>query len=245
MLIQSVSSASSATSVPSVLLIENDVEWCHSISTYLSGFDFSVESINDGKNALEQITSLDPEVVILEANLPGKNGFEICRDLRASGNSVPLMVLGNNNEDIDHVLGLELGADDYQAKPIQPRVLLARIKALIRRTQGGEANTNENVLQFGKLRIQITNREVKVGDRRIELTPAEFDLLWLLASNAGQVMHRNDILKALRGLPLSEGDRSVDARLYRLRRRFEGIQEADSKIKSVRPHGYMFCLEPW
>ena len=156
-------------------------------------------------------------------------------------------------EDFDEVLGLELGADDYLAKPIQPRVLLARIKAAMRRlhshtngTQGAQHVANsDDVLEFGRLRIHGPNREVTLGERRIELSPAELDLLWLLASNAGKVMQRSDILKSLRGLHYSGADRSVDARLYRLRKRFSAESESAWKIKTVRPHGYMFCMEPW
>lgn len=129
---------------------------------------------------------------------------------------------------------------------MQPRVLLARIKAITRRLHAQTASAVEGeALQFCRLFIHGLNREVTLGDHRIELSPAEFDLLWLLASNAGKVMQRHDILKSLHGLHYSGADRSVDARLYRLRRRFGADNEASWKIKTVRPHGYMFCQEPW
>ena len=229
-----------------VLLVEDDADLCRAVAEYLgkNGLEVSVEGRGD--NAVARIVDERPDVVLLDVMLPGKDGFEVCRELRSAGNSVPIIILTAKEEDFDQVLGLELGADDYLAKPVQPRVLLARIKAITRRAQGNSpAAADGEMLQFGRLKIHGVNREVILEDKRIELTPAEFDLLWLLASNAGKVMQRNDILKSLRGLHYNGADRSVDARLYRLRRRFSQDKDASWRIKTVRPHGYMFCLEPW
>ena len=229
-----------------VLLVEDDADLCRAVAEYLgkNGLEVSVEGRGD--NAVARIVDERPDVVLLDVMLPGKDGFEVCRELRSAGNSVPIIILTAKEEDFDQVLGLELGADDYLAKPVQPRVLLARIKAITRRAQGhSPAAADGEMLQFGRLKIHGVNREVILEDKRIELTPAEFDLLWLLASNAGKVMQRNDILKSLRGLHYNGADRSVDARLYRLRRRFSQDKDASWRIKTVRPHGYMFCLEPW
>lgn len=229
-----------------ILLVEDDVELSCAIGDYLKKHGIELATETRGDRARERIADEKPDLVILDVMLPGKDGFDVCRELRASGNNVPVIILTAREEDFDQVLGLELGADDYLAKPIQPRVLLARIKAMRRRNQGGEANAErENVLQFGRLKIHGTNREVTLGEQRIELSPAEFDLLWLLASNAGKVMQRNEILKSLRGLYYNGADRSVDARLYRLRRRFGDEKRSSWKIKTVRPQGYMFCVEPW
>lgn len=229
-----------------VLLVEDDAELARAISEYLTkqGMEVSVEGRGD--RAAQKITESKPDLVILDVMLPGKDGFEVCRELRGAGNKVAIIILTAKEEDFDQVLGLELGADDYLAKPVQPRILLARIKAITRRLHSASSNANEgNVLQFGRLCIHGIDREVTLDDRRIDLSPAEFDLLWLLATNAGKVMQRNDILRALRGLHYSGADRSVDARLYRLRRRFGDDKDASWKIKTVRPHGYMFCQEPW
>ncbi|MEQ1517138.1 MAG: response regulator [Usitatibacteraceae bacterium] len=229
-----------------ILLVEDDADLCSAISDYLGKQGVSVVVEGRGDRALARIAEVQPDLVILDVMLPGKDGFDVCRDLRGSGSTVPVIILTAKEEDFDQVLGLELGADDYLAKPVQPRVLLARIKAITRRVQAIASSASEGeLLQFGRLRIHGLNREVMLGDRRIELSPAEFDLLWLLANNAGKVMQRNDILKSLRGLHYSGADRSVDARLYRLRRRFGTDKEASWKIKTVRPHGYMFCMEPW
>ena len=204
-----------------LLLVDDDAELCRAVSDYLGkqGIVVLVEGRGDG--ALKRVVDDKPDLVILDVMLPGKDGFDVCREIRAAGHSVPIIILTAKEEDFDQVLGLELGADDYLAKPVQPRVLLARIKAITRRLHGhGASHADGEVLQFGRLRIHGVNREVALDDKRIELSPAEFDLLWLLACNAGRVMQRNDILKALRGLHYSGADRSVDARLYRLRRRF-------------------------
>ena len=229
-----------------LLLVDDDAELCRAVSDYLGkqGIVVLVEGRGDG--ALKRVVDDKPDLVILDVMLPGKDGFDVCREIRAAGHSVPIIILTAKEEDFDQVLGLELGADDYLAKPVQPRVLLARIKAITRRLHGhGSNHADGEVLQFGRLRIHGVNREVALDDKRIELSPAEFDLLWLLACNAGRVMQRNDILKALRGLHYSGADRSVDARLYRLRRRFGDEKKAAWQIKTVRPHGYMFCQEPW
>ncbi|MEO8102289.1 MAG: response regulator [Betaproteobacteria bacterium] len=229
-----------------VLLVDDDAELCRAIADYLGKQGILVSIEGRGDHALKRVTEDKPDLVILDVMLPGKDGFDVCREIRGSGNAVPIIILTAKEEDFDQVLGLELGADDYLAKPVQPRVLLARIKAITRRLHGHPAGAVDgDILQFGRLRIHGVNREVVLDEKRIELSPAEFDLLWLLASNAGRVMQRNDILKSLRGLHYSNADRSVDARLYRLRRRFGEDKEAGWKIKTVRPHGYMFCLEPW
>lgn len=239
--------AAAHSDTTTVLLIEDDHDLSAAIAEYLGKQGIRVQVEARGDRALARIAELQPDLVILDVMLPGMDGFEICRELRGHGNPVPVIILTAKEDDFDQVLGLELGADDYLAKPVQPRVLLARIKAITRRAHGQQlqAAHNADVLQFGRLKIHGIDREVVLGERRVELSPAEFDLLWLLANNAGKVMQRNDILKSLRGLHYSGADRSVDARLYRLRRRFGDETEAAWKIKTVRPHGYMFCQEPW
>jgi two-component system, OmpR family, response regulator len=229
-----------------VLLIEDDVALAEAIADYLTrqGMEVSIENRGDG--AMARVEQCRPDLVILDVMLPGKDGLEVCRELRGRNLSVPVLMLTAKDEDIDQVLGLEMGADDYLSKPVQPRVLLARIKAITRRAHAtAHREGTTDILQFGRLRVHGSNREVTLGDERIELSPAEFDLLWLLASNAGKVMQRGEILKSLRGLHYNGADRSVDARLYRLRRRFGADNEASWKIKTVRPHGYMFCKDAW
>jgi two-component system OmpR family response regulator/two-component system response regulator RstA len=236
----------SAAANATILIVEDDADLAHAVSDYLRKHGFTTLVEPRGDAALERIRSEHPDLVILDVMLPGRDGFSICRDLRAHGDRTPVMMLTARDEDFDEVLGLEIGADDYVTKPVEPRVLVAHVKAMLRRATGGASATSEEIeLTFGRLRIHGINREVVLGSERIELSPAEFDLLWMLASHAGTVLQRNDILKSLRGLSYNGADRSVDARLYRLRRRFGDEKWAASRIKTIRPQGYMFSTEPW
>ena len=224
-----------------ILLVEDDTGLASLIAAYLAKHDIEVISETRGDRALQRILQEQPQLVVLDVMLPGKDGFEICRELRAQGNETPVVMLTAREEDFDQVLGLELGADDYLAKPVQPRVLLAHIKAILRRMGNAErAHADRGVLQFGTLCIHQVAREVTLSGRNVELTTAEFDLLWLLASNAGKVLKRNEIIKALRGLDYDGTDRSIDARISRLRRKLDDDVESSSRIKTIRPQGYMF-----
>jgi two-component system, OmpR family, response regulator len=233
-----------------VLMVDDDRDLCQAVCEYLQRQGVTVASEHDGEHLLSRIEAFRPDLIILDVMLPGRDGFEVCRALRAHDIKLPILMMTAKDEVFDQLLGLELGADTYLAKPVLPRVLLAHIRAAIRRTKGSlSAMSPEqgatNSLRFGKLLIDGVNREVTLANERIKLSTAEFDLLWLLASNAGQVLSRDDILRELRGLRYASFDRSIDARLYRLRKRFEPSHEATHKIKTVRPHGYMFCLDDW
>ena len=152
------------------------------------------------------------------------------------------------DEDLDQILGLELGADDYIAKPVQPRLLLARIKALLRRaptTQDSDSENADGELAFGSFRISQATRSTHLGSESIELTTAEFDLLWLLASHAGSVLSRDDLLQQLRGIGFDGLDRSIDARISRLRRKLGDDPENPTRIKTVRGKGYLFSKHDW
>jgi len=229
-----------------VLIIEDDVELARLTAEYLEKRNIRVAIEHRGDDALARIAREQPHLIVLDVMLPGMDGFDICRALRTQGSEVPIIMLTARDEDIDQVLGLEMGADDYLAKPVQPRVLLAHIKAILRRSTT-QANTvaNGDSLQFGQLRISRTSREVKIGNRQVDLTTAEFDLLWLLACNAGRVLPRNEILKSLRGLDYDGIDRSIDSRVSRLRRKLGDDAIGSTHIKTVRPHGYLFSPSAW
>ena len=229
-----------------VLIVEDDVELASLTAEYLQKRGLLVEIEHRGDRALARIESVKPHVVVLDVMLPGGDGFEICRELRAQGSDVPIIMLTARDEDIDQVLGLEMGADDYLAKPVQPRVLLAHIKAILRRSTAQEKPASgTSSLQFGQLHISKIARDVRIGASVVDLTTAEFDLLWLLATNAGRVMPRNEILKALRGLEYDGIDRSIDSRISRLRRKLGDGAIAAAHIKTVRPHGYLFSPAAW
>lgn len=237
----------SATGQPfHIMVIEDDVELARLTAEYLEKRGIKVSVEHRGDEALARIAREQPHLLVLDVMLPGIDGFDICRQLRSQGSDIPIVMLTARDEDIDQVLGLEMGADDYLSKPVQPRVLLAHIKAILRRSTSQEKIvTDGESLQFGQLRISRNSREVKLGADQIDLTTAEFDLLWLLAANAGRVLPRNEILKALRGLDYDGIDRSIDSRVSRLRRKLGDDAIASAHIKTVRPHGYLFSPNAW
>jgi two-component system, OmpR family, response regulator len=237
-----------------ILLVEDDVGLARLTAEYLGNRHLDVEVLHHGERALARLSEQRAEqaihLVVLDVMLPGKDGFEICRSLRQAGNDIPILMLTARDEDIDQVLGLELGADDYLTKPVQPRLLLAHIKAILRRLkptrlQDQHDTASVDVLNFGALTISRVARDVLLGDEVIDLTTAEFDLLWLLASNAGRVLSRNEILRELRGLDYDGIDRSIDSRVSRLRRKLGDEAITSAHIKTVRPHGYLFSPADW
>jgi len=179
--------------------------------------------------------------------LPGEDGLGVCRRVRPEYTG-PILMLTARTDDMDQVVGLEMGADDYVSKPVRPRVLLARVRALLRRATGGEelvevAGDDESRIQFGDLVIDNAMREAWLRDESIDLTSAEFDLLWLLASNAGRVLTREEIFTALRGIEYDGQDRSIDVRVSRIRPKVGDDPMHPRRIKTVRSKGYLFVKE--
>jgi two-component system OmpR family response regulator/two-component system response regulator RstA len=230
-----------------ILLVEDDDRLAKLTAEYLQKNEFEVAIEARGDTAEARILADDPDLVILDIMLPGKDGFEVCRSVRARYKGVILMLTARD-EDLDQILGLELGADDYLSKPVQPRLLLARIKALLRRTPalaGGQDGNAVAELSFGSFRISQAMRSVMLGGETIDLTTAEFDLLWLLALHAGSVLSRDDLLQQLRGIGFDGLDRSIDARISRLRRKLSDDPENPTRIKTVRGKGYLFSKHDW
>lgn len=241
-----------------ILIIEDDNRLANLIQIYLSRHEYQVECHGRGDTAEEAIRQLNPQLIILDVMLPGKSGFEICRDIRTWFNGY-ILIMTASEDDIDEIVGLELGADDYLAKPIEPRLLLARIRALLRRKPidgsiGGQHQSidatytsplisHDNTLLFGNLEINYENRKVTLGQQEVDLTTAEFDLLWLLASHAGQTLSRDDIFSQVRGIDFDGMDRSIDARVSRLRRKLLDDPDNPNRIKTVRGKGYLFLRE--
>ncbi|MDR1936005.1 MAG: winged helix-turn-helix domain-containing protein [Candidatus Accumulibacter sp.] len=233
-----------------ILLVEDDDRLAKLTAEYLKKNDFDVTIEVRGDTAETRILADDPDLVILDIMLPGKDGFEVCSSVRARYKGVILMLTARD-EDLDQILGLELGADDYLTKPVQPRLLLARIKALLRRTPAaygsadGHEQDDEAELSFGNFRISQATRSTYLGDEMIDLTTAEFDLLWLLALHAGNILSRDDLLQQLRGIGFDGLDRSIDARISRLRRKLGDDPENPTRIKTVRGKGYLFSKHDW
>ena len=231
-----------------ILLVEDDTRLAELTAEYLRKNDLEVTIEPRGDTAEKRILELQPDLVILDVMLPGKDGFEVCRSVRAQYRGVILMLTARD-EDFDQILGLEMGADDYIAKPVQPRVLLARIKALLRRRPAADAASSpggdDESQVFGQFRISQVTRNASLAGQTIDLTTAEFDLLWLLASHAGNVLSRDDLLQELRGIGFDGLDRSIDARISRLRKKLNDDPENPTRIKTVRGKGYLFSKHDW
>src|SRR3954468_22559553 len=230
-----------------VLLVEDDERLAELISEYLGRNGLEMHWFRRGDGAVEKAHDLSPDLLLLDVMLPGVDGFEICRELRARGATLPIVFLTARDEDFDRVVGLELGADEFIPKPVQPRVLLAHVRALLRRAgmQERSGAASSDSLVFGALEIALASREVRLRGAPVDLTSSEFDLLWLLARHAGKVLSRNDILNKLRSLDYDGSDRSVDCRIYRLRRKLGDLADSAERIKTIRNVGYLFSPTSW
>ena len=228
-----------------ILIVEDDQRLADLTREYLEGNGLQVSIESDGGQAVARILKERPDLVVLDLMLPGEDGLSICRKLRGQYEG-PILMLTARTDDMDQVLGLELGADDYVCKPVRPRVLLARIRALLRRSEVvAEVPVVENQrrLEFGPLVIDNAMREAWLNERSIELTSAEFDLLWLLAVNAGRILSREEIFNSLRGIEYDGQDRSIDVRISRIRPKIGDDPMHPRLIKTVRSKGYLFVRE--
>ena len=236
-----------------LMVIEDDFELASLIGDYLSKHGFVVEIVADGAQAAKAIVAQQPDFVLLDIMLPSMTGMEVCKQVRPHYTG-PIIMLTALDEDMDQMLGLELGADDYIIKPVQPRLLLSRIRALLRRVQTPLPSTllstpmgepykdnNTDTVQVAELTISLRDRIVRQHGIQLELTTAEFELLLMLAKEAGQVVSRDLIIKQLRGLDYDGLDRSIDRRISRLRKKLE-VPNQQAKIKTIRGKGYQLCL---
>lgn len=227
-----------------LFLVEDDIELASLTQAYLEKEGFTIIVALDGEFAVEQIIEAQPDCVLLDIMLPNKDGFTICKELRNQHISYdgPILMLTARDEDIDQLLGLELGADDYVTKPVKPRLLLARIQNLLRRVNPTPTVAQTSTLTFDDLVIEPSSRSVHLDKKLVDLGTTEFDLLYLLASHAGKILSRDDILKHLRGISYDGTDRSIDLRISRLRKKlFNETNNETQKIKTVRGKGYLFA----
>ena len=230
-----------------LLLIDDDLRLAGMVADYLGASGYRVQHAADGESGLAHLAREVPALVILDWMLPGIDGLEVCRRIRALGGAaarVPVLMLSARGEPTDRIIGLEIGADDYLAKPFEPRELLARIRALLRRQEtlvGGPPETAR--LQFGSLEIDRDAREVRVRGQLCELTSYQFDLLVVLAERAGRVLTRDQIMEAVRGRELDAFDRSIDVHMGRIRAAIEDDVKAPKRILTVRGVGYVFARQ--
>lgn len=226
-----------------ILLVEDDQRLATLVQSFLQQHGLDVEVCDNGLDADSVCRDFAPDAVVLDLMLPGQDGFAVCRNLRQWYKS-PILMLTAKQSDIDQVLGLELGADDYVVKPVEPRVLLARIHALLRRSQPNQP-LDSSRLSFGKLQLSQSAREAYYQGELVELTSYEFDLLWMLAQNAGQTVRREAIHKQIIGREYDGLDRTVDVRVSHLRRKLGDNAETPFRIKTVWGKGYLFVADAW
>ena len=226
-----------------IVLVEDDQRLANLVKKFLEQNNFKVSVIDRGDKAIDFIFEHSPDLLILDIMLPYLDGFSICRKIRHKFTN-PILFLTAKDSDFDHVLGLEMGADDYIIKPIEPHVLLARINTLFRRASG-KALTNSPLLSFGKLSINKNSRIVIYDDNKVDLTSHEFELLWLLASKAGEVQSRDFIHKKMIGREYDGLDRSVDVRISRLRKKLFDNTETPYRSITIWGKGYLFSATAW
>jgi DNA-binding response OmpR family regulator len=235
-----------------LLLVEDDARLAEHTAEYLRDHEAEVEVVGDGLQGLERAASGEHDLVLLDVMLPGLDGLEVCRRLRQRS-PIPVIMLTARGDEIDRVVGLELGADDYVPKPFSPRELLARVRAVLRRQPGPRAVASDPLrLEIGPLRIDRERHTVQVEDQALELTAYQFDLLWVLASSAGKVIGREQLfgqVRQLRGEPRIEFDpavdRSIDVHLSKVRAALGSVSEAaKALIRTVRGVGYVLSDEP-
>jgi len=224
-----------------VMLVEDDARLAQLITEYLSGYEFTVEVVTRGDQALSGFKEIAPDLVVLDLMLPGLDGMVVCRQIRETS-TVPILILTAREDSYDEVSLLEQGADDFVNKPVQPRVLLARLRALLRRSQG-KGGADAQSLVFGALTIVASDRTVTWRGEPCVLSNTEYKLLLVLAEAAGQVLSRDALLKKMRGIEFDGLDRSIDNSISKLRRKFDDIDS--EKIKTVWGEGYLFSPSAW
>lgn len=226
--------------VDRILVIDDDVELCALVSEYLKPEGFQVACIHDGKNGLASALSGDYVIVVLDVMLPGMNGFDVLRKIR-DGSRLPVLLLTARGEDVDRIVGLEIGADDYLPKPFNPRELVARIRAILRRTRSrNEAHVPEAV-HVGDIDLDPATRTVHHRGKPVELTSVEFDLLHVLLREAGRVVTREALVDQVLGRKFSPFDRSIDMHVSKVRKKL-GDFDSEEHIKTIRGAGYIFAM---
>lgn len=233
-----------------IVFVEDDPEVGQLIAAYLGKHDLDVTIEPRGDTAMETIVRLNPDLVLLDIMLPGKDGMTLCRDLRPVYKG-PIVLLTSLDSDMNHILSLEMGANDYILKTTPPAVLLARLRLHLRQHQTLTSETEtlptntRNGIHFGQLRIDPVNRQVTLKDKNISLSTSDFDLLWELATHAGTIMDSDALLLTLRGVSYDGMDRSIDVAISRLRRKLDDSATEPFRIKTVRNKGYLFAPNAW
>ena len=234
-----------------LLMIEDDARLAAMVGEYLRQSGYAFSHAGDGASGLAALQASAPDLVILDLMLPDMDGLEVCRRIKAQGGDAAhtaILMLTAKGDPMDRIIGLEIGADDYLPKPFEPRELLARIRAVLRRggdggTSGGAIAGGHKVMRFGSLEIDRDARAVSVSGQPCELTSYQFDLLVTLAERAGRVLSRDQIMEAVRGRELEAFDRSIDVHMGRIRNAIELDAKDPKRILTVRGVGYVFAKQ--
>ena len=227
-----------------LLMIEDDTRLATMVGEYLRQSGYAFAHAADATSGLDALQSTPPDLVILDLMLPDMDGLEVCRRIKASNPAVAVLMLTAKGDPMDRIVGLEIGADDYLPKPFEPRELLARIRAVLRRGTGAAANNGAHkTMRFGSLEIDRDARIVTVASKPCELTSYQFDLLVALAERAGRVLTRDQIMEAVRGRELEAFDRSIDVHMGRIRSAIEVDAKEPKRILTVRGVGYVFAKQ--
>jgi DNA-binding response OmpR family regulator len=228
-----------------ILVIDDDVELCELLTNYMVSEGFDVETVNDPAKGIERALSGDHDLVVLDVMLPGINGFEVLRLLRKSSN-IPVIMLTARGEDVDRIVGLEMGADDYMPKPFTPRELVARIRAILRRSETGKteeahAEPPERIT-VGDVELDAGTRTVRRSGKTVDLTAVEFELLDMLLRSAGHIMPRKDLVGKVLGRGLDPFDRSIDVHISSIRKKLGHKVKGMERIKTIRGIGYLYTI---
>src|SRR5437016_12101857 len=223
-----------------ILVIDDDVELCSLVGEYLASEGFQVEAAYAGEGGLERALKGEYILVVLDVMLPGINGFEVLRRIR-SASRIPVLLLTARGEDVDRIVGLEIGADDYLPKPFNPRELVARIRAILRRTRSDKSvPSTPDIVRVGEIELDPATRSVRRDGQPVDLTSVEFNLLEVLLREAGRVVPRERLVNAVLSRKFSPFDRSIDMHVSKVRKKL-GDTENDEHIKTVRGVGYIFA----
>jgi DNA-binding response OmpR family regulator len=225
--------------VTKILLVEDETKIARLVRDYLEHAGFEAEVVGDGDAALASARRSRPDLVVLDLGLPGRDGLDVARVLRRTS-TVPIVMLTARGDEIDRVVGLELGADDYVVKPFSPKELVARVRAVLRRTQAARAGGPE-VLRVADVEVDLPRMRVSVGGRPVELTPTEFQLLWALMREPGRVFTRGQLLDAVHGVAFESYERAIDAHVKNLRKKLEPTPGRPRYLLTVHGVGYRFA----
>jgi len=226
-----------------VLIVEDEEAIAAFVQTALERDGFDVKPVGDGPSALQALDSFRPDLILLDLGLPGMDGLQVCQAIRTRERYIPIIMLTARSDQVDKIVGLEVGADDYVTKPFNARELVARVRALLRLARHSAGRRPENTVRFGAVEIDLDGRQILKDGLPVELTPKEFDLLALLARNPGRVFGRDTLLEQVWGYDFAGDSRTVDVHVQRLRRKLEENPHQPRYLLSVHSIGYKFAAD--